>query len=176
GPRPGQRPLRRGRAGVRENPRRLGGLAHITARGRIPRLVTTPSTEETRHHERSPHPEPRRRIRSGPYASPARSGLPARCPAPSARRAEEARGKGLGIVSLVASLSTFIGFNVVGPVIGIITGHMARSRSKADGRADNEMGRWGLILGIVFLALLAFGWMLGISAGIVGGMVSLLGA
>ena len=38
------------------------------------------------------------------------------------------------------------------------------------------MGRWGLILGIVFLALLAFGWMLGISAGIVGGMVSLLGA
>src|SRR5699024_12404307 len=54
--------------------------------------------------------------------------------------------------------------------------HMARSRSKADGRADNEMGRWELILGIVFLALLAFGWMLGISAGIVGGMVSLLGA
>ena len=65
---------------------------------------------------------------------------------------------------------------VTSSVIGIITGHMARSRSKADGRADNEMGRWGLILGIVFLALLAFGWMLGISAGIVGGMVSLLGA
>ena len=97
-------------------------------------------------------------------------------PAPSDRRAEEDPGKVLGIVSLVASLSTFIGFNVVGPVIGIITGHMARSRSKADGRADNEMGKWGLILGIVFLALLAFGWMLGISAGIVGGMVSLLGA
>src|SRR5699024_8572467 len=163
-----------GRVGVRENPRRLGGLAHITARGRIPRLVTTPSTEETRHHERSPHPESRRRIRSGPYASPARSGLPARCPAnppdlpPRALRPTgEDPGKVLGIVSLVASLSTFIGFNVVGPVIGIITGHMARSRSKADGRADNEMGRWGLILGIVFLALLAFGWMLGISAGIV---------
>lgn len=94
---------------------------------------------------------------------------------PSAQRVEEDPGKVLGIISLVASLSTFIGFNFLGPVVGIITGHMARSRSKADGRADNEMGKWGLILGIVFLALLAFGWMLGISAGIVGGMASLLG-
>ena len=101
---------------------------------------------------------------------------PASYPAPSDPRAEEDPGKVLGIVSLVASLSTFIGFNFIGPVIGIITGHMARSRSKADGRGDNEMGRWGLILGIVFLALLAFGWMLGLSAGIVGGLVSLLGA
>src|SRR5699024_12014332 len=95
---------------------------------------------------------------------------------PSDRRAEEDPGKVLGIVSLVASLSTFIGFNVVGPVIGIITGHMARSRSTADGRADNEMGRWRLILGIVFLALLAFSWILGNSACLVGGMVSLLRA
>ena len=90
------------------------------------------------------------------------------------QRAEEDPGKVLGIVSLVASLSTFLGFNFLGPVVGIVTGHMARSRSKATGRADNEMGKWGFILGIVFLALLVLGWLLGISIGLASGLAALL--
>ncbi|MGO3024050.1 MAG: DUF4190 domain-containing protein [Brevibacterium sp.] len=90
------------------------------------------------------------------------------------QRAEEDPGKVLGIVSLVASLSTFLGFNFIGPVIGIITGHMARKRSQEAGFEDNEMGKWGFILGLVFLGLLVLGWALGISFGIVGGLASLI--
>ena len=95
-------------------------------------------------------------------------------PAPSDRRAEEDPGKVLGIVSLVATLSTFLGFNFIGPVIGIITGHMARKRSQEAGFGDNEMAKWGFILGLVFLGLLVLGWALGISFGIVGGLASLM--
>ncbi|GAA1520609.1 DUF4190 domain-containing protein [Brevibacterium permense] len=80
----------------------------------------------------------------------------------------------LGIIALVATLSTFLGFNFIGPVIGIITGHMARKRSQEAGFGDNEMGKWGFILGLVFLGLLVLGWALGISFGIVGGLASLM--
>ncbi|GGC32347.1 hypothetical protein GCM10010974_13460 [Brevibacterium sediminis] len=90
------------------------------------------------------------------------------------QRAEEDPGKVLGIVSLVATLSTFLGFNFIGPVVGIITGHMARKRSQEAGFGDNEMGKWGFILGLVFLGLLVLGWALGISFGIVGGLASLM--
>ncbi|SDT06135.1 protein of unknown function [Brevibacterium siliguriense] len=92
------------------------------------------------------------------------------------QRAEEDPGKVLGIVSLVATLSTFLGFNFIGPVIGIITGHMARKRSQETGFGDNEMGKWGFLLGLVFLGLLVLGWALGISFGIVGGLASLMAA
>ncbi|AZT99959.1 DUF4190 domain-containing protein [Brevibacterium linens] len=92
----------------------------------------------------------------------------------NAQRTEEDPGKVLGIVSLVASLSTFLGFNFIGPVIGIITGHMARKRSREAAYGDNEMGKWGFILGLVFLGLLVLGWALGISFGIVGGLASLM--
>ncbi|UVI36996.1 DUF4190 domain-containing protein [Brevibacterium spongiae] len=90
------------------------------------------------------------------------------------QRAEEDPGKVLGIISLVATLSTFVGFNFIGPVIGIITGHIARKRSQESGLGDNEMGKWGFILGIVFLGLLVLGWVLGISVGLVGGLASLM--
>lgn len=90
------------------------------------------------------------------------------------QRTEEDPGKVLGIVSLVATLSTFLGFNFIGPVVGIITGHMARKRSQEAGFGDNEMDKWGFILGLVFLGLLVIGWALGISFGIVGGLASLL--
>ena len=36
------------------------------------------------------------------------------------------------------------------------------------------MGKWGFILGLVFLGLLVLGWALGISFGIVGGLASLM--
>ena len=90
------------------------------------------------------------------------------------QRAEEDPGKVLGIVSLVATLSTFLGFNFIGPVVGIITGHMARKRSQEAGYGDNEMGKWGFVLGLGFLGLLVLGWALGISFGIVGGLASLM--
>ena len=78
------------------------------------------------------------------------------------QRTEEDPGKVLGIVSLVAT------------VVGIITGHMARKRSQEAGYGNNEMAKWGFILGLVFLGLLVIGWALGISFGIVGGLASLM--
>ncbi|WP_349827114.1 DUF4190 domain-containing protein [Brevibacterium litoralis] len=74
-------------------------------------------------------------------------------PAGAPMAAQEDPGKTLGIVSLVASLATFIGFAVVGPIVGIITGHMARKKSREAGLEDNQLGKWGFILGIIFLIL-----------------------
>ncbi|WP_350270679.1 DUF4190 domain-containing protein [Brevibacterium sp. CBA3109] len=91
-------------------------------------------------------------------------------------RAEEDPGKVLGIISLVATLSTFLGFNFLGPIVGIITGHMARKNSRGAGFADNEMGKWGFILGIVFISLAALGGLLGLSIAGFAGLAGLLGA
>ncbi|SMX97890.1 protein of unknown function (DUF4190) [Brevibacterium iodinum ATCC 49514] len=111
-----------------------------------------------------------------PHPSAGQYEAPQSCPTLNryGQRAEEDPGKVLGIISLVATLSTFLGFNFIGPVIGIITGHMARKRSQEAGFGDNEMGKWGFILGLVFLGLLVLGWALGISFGIVGGLASLM--
>lgn len=91
-------------------------------------------------------------------------------------RAEEDPGKVLGIISMVATLSTFLGFNFVGPIIGIITGHMARKNSRGAGFADNEMGKWGFILGIVFISVAVLGGLLGLSIAGFAGLAGLLGA
>lgn len=91
-------------------------------------------------------------------------------------RAEEDPGKVLGIISLVATLSTFVGFNFIGPIIGIITGYMARNRSRSAGFADNEIGKWGFILGIVFVSVAALGGLLGLSIAGFAGLAGLLGA
>lgn len=91
-------------------------------------------------------------------------------------RVEEDPGKVLGIISLVATLSTFLGFNFIGPIVGIITGHMARKRSREAGYGENEMGRWGFILGIIFVSLAVLGALLGITFAGVAGLAGLLGA
>ena len=91
-------------------------------------------------------------------------------------RTEEDPGKVLGIISLVATLSTFLGFNVLGPIVGIITGHLARQNSRGAGFADNEMGKWGFILGIIFISLAVLGGLLGLSLAGFAGLAGLLGA
>ncbi|WP_193084091.1 DUF4190 domain-containing protein [Brevibacterium aurantiacum] len=91
-------------------------------------------------------------------------------------RAEEDPGKVLGIISLVATLSTFLGFNFLGPIVGIITGHMARKNSRSAGFGDNEMGKWGFILGIVFISVAVLGGLLGLSIAGFAGLAGLLGA
>lgn len=106
---------------------------------------------------------------TGPNQQPAAGGqaYPGAVPP---RTVTEDPGKVLGIISLVATLSTFLGFNFIGPVVGIITGHFARKYSRGAGYADNEMGKWGFILGIVFLGLAALGALIGISLGAVSGL------
>ncbi|WP_309132194.1 DUF4190 domain-containing protein [Brevibacterium sp.] len=110
------------------------------------------------HPQQSPHPQSYHQ----PYQQPGRT--------------QDDPGKVLGIISLVATLSTFLGFNFIGPIIGIITGHMARNNSRQAGFADNEMGKWGFILGIVFISLAALGGLLGLSLGAFAGLAGMLGA
>jgi hypothetical protein len=110
-----------------------------------------------------------------PHPTQDRSGGPQSYQNPAAnQRVEEDPGKVLGIISLAATLSTFLGFNFIGPVVGIVTGHLARKRSREDGRADNEMGKWGLILGYVFLGLLVIGWALGITVSLASGLAGIM--
>ncbi|WP_137825072.1 DUF4190 domain-containing protein [Brevibacterium sp. 2SA] len=89
-----------------------------------------------------------------------------------AQRAAEDPGKVLGIISLVATLSTFIGFNFIGPAIGIVTGYMARRASKEAGFGDNEFGKWGFILGLVFIGIAVVGAVLGVSISMIVAMMS----
>ncbi|GAA3849163.1 hypothetical protein KACC15558_30710 [Brevibacterium ammoniilyticum] len=86
-------------------------------------------------------------------------------------RTNEDPGKVLGIISLVATLSTFLGFNFLGPAVGIVTGYMARRASKEGGFGDNEMGKWGFILGIVFIGIAVVGAILGISISAIAAMM-----
>ena len=132
-------------------------------------------TPQLRLHSRSPTtprtPAARatwNRTRATPPAHSHRS--------PTAPGQKEDPGKVLGIISLVATLSTFLGFNFLGPIVGIITGHMARKNSRSAGFGDNEMGKWGFILGIVFISVAVLGGLLGLSIAGFAGLAGLLGA
>lgn len=105
----------------------------------------------------------------GPYAQPDQPYADRLYPA---QRAAEDPGKVLGIISLVATLSTFIGFNFIGPAIGIVTGYMARRASKEAGFGDNEFGKWGFILGLVFIGIAVVGGFLGVSLSVLAAMMS----
>jgi len=59
----------------------------------------------------------------------------------------------LAIVSLVAGVASYFLFPVIGAVIAIITGHMARSQIRKTGESGNGLAVAGLILGYVHLAL-----------------------
>lgn len=54
-------------------------------------------------------------------------------------------GQTLGIVALVMAF--------VFPIAGIILGVLSRNKSREAGLPDNALGKWGLILSIVFIAL-----------------------
>lgn len=86
---------------------------------------------------------------------------------PAGTAGQQDPGQTLGIVSLIASLSTFIGFAIIGPIVGIICGKMARTKSREAGLADNTLGKWGFILGIIFLILGLLGVILAIIIAVV---------
>ncbi|MCK1802886.1 hypothetical protein MTQ12_07440 [Brevibacterium sp. R8603A2] len=64
-------------------------------------------------------------------------------------------------------MSTFIGFAIIGPIVGIICGKMARTKSREAGLPDNTLGKWGFILGIIFLILGVLAIILAIVAGVI---------
>ena len=59
----------------------------------------------------------------------------------------------LAIVSLVAGIASFAILPVVGAIIAVITGHMARSQIRRTGEGGSGLAVIGLILGYVHLAL-----------------------
>ena len=59
----------------------------------------------------------------------------------------------LAIVSLVAGIASYVMLPVIGAVVAVITGHMARSQIKRTGESGNGLAVAGLILGYVHLAL-----------------------
>ena len=59
----------------------------------------------------------------------------------------------LAILSLVAGIASYVMLPVIGAVVAVITGHMARSQIKRTGEGGNGLAVAGLILGYVHLAL-----------------------
>ena len=59
----------------------------------------------------------------------------------------------LAIVSLVAGIASYVMLPVIGAVVAVITGHMARSQIKRTGESGNGLALAGLIPGYVHLAL-----------------------
>ncbi len=59
----------------------------------------------------------------------------------------------LAVVSLVAGIASFVIVPLIGAVVAVITGHMARSQIRRTGEQGGGLALAGLILGYVHLAL-----------------------
>ena len=59
----------------------------------------------------------------------------------------------MAIVSLVAAIASFVMLPVIGAVVAVITGHLARSQIRRTGEDGNGLAVAGLILGYIHLAL-----------------------
>ena len=65
----------------------------------------------------------------------------------------------LAIISLIAGILGWVGFVGIGPIVAVITGHMAKSEiGKSNGMlTGNGMATAGLVLGYINLALSVIG-------------------
>jgi uncharacterized membrane protein YidH (DUF202 family) len=94
------------------------------------------------------------------------TGITERPPVPSAGAR---RINALAIVSLVSGVASFaLGFIVVGAVVAIVTGHVARRQIKRSAERGAPLALIGLILGythivldLSYLGLLLFAWIAG---------------
>jgi cobyrinic acid a,c-diamide synthase len=94
------------------------------------------------------------------------TGITQRPPVPSAGAR---RINALAIVSLVSGVASFaLGFIVVGAVVAIVTGHVARRQIKRSAERGAPLALIGLILGythivldLSYLGLLLFAWIAG---------------
>ncbi len=94
------------------------------------------------------------------------TGITERPPVPSAGAR---RINALAVVSLVAGVVSFVlGFIVVGAVVAIVTGHLARRQIKKTAERGAPLALIGLILGYIhivldlsYLGLVLFVWIAG---------------
>ena len=63
----------------------------------------------------------------------------------------------IAIVSLVASISGFVILPFIGPIVGVICGHISLGQIKKTGEQGRGMALAGLILGYVGIALAIIG-------------------
>jgi Domain of unknown function (DUF4190) len=59
----------------------------------------------------------------------------------------------LAIVSLVAGIGSYVIVPVIGAIVAIVTGHMARGQIRRTGEGGSGMAMAGLVLGYVHLAV-----------------------
>jgi hypothetical protein len=63
----------------------------------------------------------------------------------------------LAIVSLVASILSWVLFPVAGALVGVVTGHMARGQIRQSGESDAGLALAGLIIGYAHLVAVVVG-------------------
>ncbi len=81
--------------------------------------------------------------------------VPHYLPAPGQPMAVGRPTNQLAIVSLAAGIASFAILPLIGAIVAIITGHMARRQIRETGEAGDGLALAGIILGYVHLALLA---------------------
>jgi hypothetical protein len=76
----------------------------------------------------------------------------------------------LAIVSLATGLASYVVIPVLGAIVAIVTGHMARGQIKRTGESGSGMALAGLILGYVHLVLVAIAIVIIVIIAIVAGV------
>ncbi len=66
----------------------------------------------------------------------------------------------LAVVSIVAGVASFVFVPVIGAIVAVITGHMAKGQIRQTGEGGGGLATVGLILGYVHLALVVLGVLL----------------
>lgn len=61
----------------------------------------------------------------------------------------------LAIISLVAGIGSYVVVPVIGAVVAIVTGHMARGQIRRTGEGGGGLALAGLVLGYIHLVLVA---------------------
>ncbi|HXM56539.1 MAG TPA: DUF4190 domain-containing protein [Candidatus Dormibacteraeota bacterium] len=61
----------------------------------------------------------------------------------------------LAIVSLIAGIGSYVVIPVIGAIVAIVTGHMARGQIRRTGEGGGGLALAGLILGYIHLVLAA---------------------
>jgi len=93
-----------------------------------------------------------------PYGSaPAYGAAPAYGSAPGYGYGAPAKTNTLAIVSLIASISSFVILPFIGSIVGVITGHMSLKQLKTSGEQGRGMALAGTIVGWVGLGLTILG-------------------
>jgi len=94
---------------------------------------------------------------AAPTAAPSYGTAPAYGAAPGYGYGAQPKTNTLAIVSLIASIASFIIVPFVGSVVGVITGHMSLNQLKTSGEQGRGMALAGTIVGWVGLGLAILG-------------------